>query len=115
MPDAAHLQHAGEGAAALLVDGVQHVVADILGQEGGKGDTRLHAGRQPLQPVEQQAAAGKDHRHAVQQPSSRTPPRRRAGGLASWNHRWLLNSAFERRTGACRRDGVLRLSPPDRA
>ena len=46
--DAARFQHSGEGAAALLVDGVQHVIGDVLGDEGGEGGPRLDAGLQPL-------------------------------------------------------------------
>ena len=72
MPDAARLQHPGEGAAALLVDGMQHVVGDVLRDEGGEGHRRpRRRPRKPLQPVQQHAVPRQDHRHAVEQPASR--------------------------------------------
>ena len=71
MPDATRLQHPGEGAPALLVDGMQaRVVGDVLRDEGGEGHRRLDASGKPLQAIEQHAVLREDDRHTVQQPAS---------------------------------------------
>ena len=41
---------------------------DILGQHGNEWGSRFNAGVKPLHPIQQDAFAGNDQRHAVQNP-----------------------------------------------